>query len=101
MLRWLRPLNWRMKGYVGEHSLGEEDLARLCAVFAEVGISDRSFFYTYARFFAKATPRNRKIGHFLRAVDAKWIPRSRWLQSHYSLAILELTKRGGPARVES
>jgi ubiquinone/menaquinone biosynthesis C-methylase UbiE len=98
--RCLRPLNWWWKGYVGEHSLCEADLARMRAVFADVRISDPSFFYTYSRLFAKATARNRKISRFLRAADEKWMPRSRWLRSHYSLAVLELTK-AGEASVES
>jgi hypothetical protein len=85
---------------VGEHSLCEADLARMRAVFADVRISDPSFFYTYSRLFAKATARNRKISRLLRAADEKWMPRSRWLRSHYSLAVLELTK-AGEASVES
>jgi len=103
IMRMLRPLNWWVKGYVGEHSLDEADLARLREVFGEVKITDRSFFYTYSRLLAKATPRNRKLSRFLRAVDEKWLPRSRWLRSHYSLAILELIKAPGErgARVDS
>jgi hypothetical protein len=83
---------------VGEHSLDEADLARLRTVFADVRISDPSFFYTYSRLFAKPTARNRKISRILRDLDDRCMPRSRWLRSHYSLAVLELLK-GGSAHV--
>jgi SAM-dependent methyltransferase/glycosyltransferase involved in cell wall biosynthesis len=88
----LRPLNWWWQGYVEEHSLGADDLASLRRVFSDVTISDRSFFYTYSRLVAKPTPLNRRVSRALRAIDAALMPRSSWLRSHYSLAVIEMRK---------
>jgi len=93
LIRFLRPINWRRRGYVGEYMLGASDLHHAREVFDEVLISDQSVFYTYSRFFRKPTPLNRRVARLLKRVDDMLLPRLPFLMRHYSLAYMQMKKR--------
>jgi ubiquinone/menaquinone biosynthesis C-methylase UbiE len=91
-IRLLRPINWFLRGWVGEHSLGRAELRHAAAVFDRVDISDHAVFYTYSRFFSKPTPRNRRIAHALKRLDDAILPRLPFLKRFYSLAYMQMHK---------
>lgn len=92
IIRLLRPINWRLKGWVGEHSLGKADLERAAAVFDRVDVSDHAVFYTYSRFFSTPSARHRWIARALKSVDDALLPRVPALKRFYSLAYLQMHK---------
>lgn len=99
LIRLMRPVNWWIKGYEGEHSLGIKDLWYARSVFSDVRISDHAVFYTYSRFFAKPTLFNRKVARFLKRMDEVLLPAFPFLKRFHSLAFLELRKKGLPNRL--
>jgi ubiquinone/menaquinone biosynthesis C-methylase UbiE len=93
MVRLMRPINWYFKGYVGEYSLGREDIEYAKRVFDEVRITDHAVFYTYARFFYTPSKLNRFVARTLKQVDNAVLPTLPFLKRFYSLAYMELHKK--------
>lgn len=92
LVRLLRPINWYLKGYVGEYSLQQADLDYAALVFDEIVMSDHAVFYTYSRFFGTPSPFNRWVARTLKGVDDFILPRVPFLKRFYSLAYMELYK---------
>ena len=92
LIRLLRPINWAVKGYVGEHSLGKEDLAYIDRVFDSYRLSHHSVFSTYSRLLQRPNAICRKTTRMLRGLDDFLLPRIPFLKRFYSLAFLEMRK---------
>ena len=92
LIRLLRPINWYLKGYVGEYSLQKSDLEYARRIFDDVVISDQAFFYTYARFFYTPSPLNRTVARTLKRIDDAVLPVLPFLKHFYSLAYMQLHK---------
>lgn len=92
IIRILRPLNWRLKGYVGEHSLDARDLEYIDRTFDAYTLSRESVFYTYSRFFRRPNRFCRAVGRHLKSLDDRLLLRFPALKKYYSLAFLEMHK---------
>lgn len=94
LIRLMRPINWYLKGYVGEYSLSYKDIEYAESVFDRVEVTDKSVFYTYSRFFGKPSARNRKVARFLKRFDDFILPKVPMLERYFTLGYLILHKAG-------
>ena len=92
LIRLMRPVNWLLKGYVGEYSLRKEDLEYAASVFDRVELTDQAVFYTYSRFFYRPTPLNRRVAALLKQMDDAVLTVAPFMKRFHSLAYLQLHK---------
>jgi len=92
LIRLMRPINWYLKGYVGEYSLKRSDIEYAQRVFDEVDVTDRAVLYTYARFFYTPSPFNRFMARTLKRADDIVLPVLPFLKRFFSLAYLQMHK---------